>query len=280
MEHRKIMNVFNKEIRTLQKKTVSEEELKEWYTLIKDSIQNDIKDGYKETIARNLTLGIGVHGGDYPKNLILNGDTEGWKYVTRFLYWEEYILRRLFKYKEVSSRTIGCIIGVALLWDMKELAQLARDYFQMIFEKDTQRYAHKETHHLFMALLHDLFVTEQINQELYPVLPEQHVYRRFLDYWSTTDEELLRSLMGEICDYHIYSSLDLPRKFAEILCLNYIPYEVRLIQKIRRAQGLTAATVDHPLLTTPLAQIPESKVEWDLVNDEVYQYLLRREAGS
>lgn len=280
MEHRKLIKAFNKEIRTLQKKTVSEEELKGWYTLIKESIQDDIKDGYKETIARNLTLGIGVHGGDYPKNLILNGEQEGWKYVTRFLYWEEHILRRLFDYKEVSSRTIGCIIGLALLWDMKELAQLARDYFQMIFEKDAQRYALKETHHLFMALLHDLFITEQINQELYPVLPEQHVYRRLLDHWSTTDEALLRGLMGEICDYHIYSSLDLTNKFAEILCLNYIPYEVRLIQKMRQAEGLNNVSVDHPLLTTPLAQIPESKVEWDLASDEVYQFVLRREAGS
>lgn len=280
MEHRKLINAFNKEIRTLQKKTVSEDELREWYTLIKESIQDDIKDGYKETISRNLTLGIGVHGGDYPKSLILNGQQEGWKYVTRFLYWEEHILRRLFKYKEVSSRTIGSIIGLALLWEMKELAQLARDYFQMIFEEDAQRYAYKETHHLFMALLHDLFVTEQINQELYTVLPEQHVYRRLLDHWSTADEELLGSLMGEICDCHIYSSLDLTHKFAEILCLNYIPYEVRLIQKMRQARRLTAATAEHPLLATPLAAIPESKVEWDLAGDEVYQFLLKREAGS
>lgn len=280
MEHRKLIDAFNKEIRTLQKTTVSEGELSEWYTLIQESIQDDIKDGYKETIARNLTLGIGVHSGDYPKSLILNGQQEGWRYVTRFLYWEEHILRRLFTYKEVSSRTIGSIIGLALLWEMKELAQLARDYFQMILEEEAQRYAHKETHHLFMALLHDLYVTEQINQELYLVLPEQHVYRRLLDHWLTTDEELLGSLLGEICDYHIYSSLDLTHKFAEILCLNYIPYEVRLIQKMRQARGLTAATVEHPLLATPLAQIPESKIEWDLAGDEVYQFLLKKEAGS
>ncbi|ETT77169.1 hypothetical protein C173_04996 [Paenibacillus sp. FSL R7-277] len=280
MEHSKLINAFNKEIRTLQKRTVSEDELREWYTLIKESIQDDIKDGYKETIARNLTLGIGVHGGDYPKSLILNGEQEGWKYVTRFLYWEKHILRRLFKYKEVSSRTIGSIIGLALLWDMKELAQLARDYFQMIFEEDAQRYTRNETHHLFMALLHDLFVTEQINQKLYSVLPEQHVYRRVLDHCYTTDEELLSSLMSEISDYHIHSSLDLPHKFAEILCLNYIPYEIRLIQNMRQAEGLNNVSVDHPLLTTPLAQIPESKVEWDLAGDEVYQFLLKREAGS
>ncbi|WP_405105533.1 hypothetical protein MHH28_21895 [Paenibacillus sp. FSL K6-1217] len=280
MEHRKLISAFKKEIAALQKRTVSEEELREWYTLIKESIRDDIKNGYKETISRNLTLGIGVHSGDYPKSLILNGQQEGWKYVTRFLYWEEHILRRLFKYKEVSSRTIGSIIGLALLWEMKDLAQLARDYFQMIFEEDAQRYAHKETHHLFVALLHDLFATEQINQELYLVLPEQHVYRRLLDHCYTTDEELLGSLIGEICDYHIYSSLDLTNKFAEILCLNYIPYEVRLIQKMRQAQGLTAATAEHPLLATPLAQIPESKAEWDLAGDEVYQFLLKREAGS
>ena len=47
--------------------------------------------------------------------------------------------------------------------------------------------------------------------------------------WYTADEKLLGSLLFEMCDYHIYSSLDLKNKFSEILSMNYIPYEIRLI---------------------------------------------------
>lgn len=277
MEHKKLMTAFKKEIDKLKKDALSEDDLREWYNLIKESIQNDLKDGHKDTIARNLTLGIGVHAGEYPKHLILNGEKEGWKYITRFLLWEEHILQKLFDYQEVSPRSIGCIIGLSTLWEMTDLSKIAREYFQIIFEIHCDTYTQKETHHLFMALLYDLYHAEQINQELYAVLPEQNVYKKLLDNWYTADKELLGSLIFEICDFHIYSSLDLKNKFSEILSLNYIPYDVRLIEKIRQEKGLTTVQIEHPLLATPLANIPKLKYDWDLSKDEVYQYLLRRE---
>ncbi len=277
MEHKKLIIEFKKEINKIKKETISEDNISEWYDLIKESIQNDIKDGYKDTIARNLTLGIGVHAGEYPKHLILNGEKEGWKYITRFLLWEEHILQKLFEYKEVAPRTIGCIIGLSVIWEMTDLSKLSRDYFHLLFESNKDKYPQKETHHLFMALLYDLYNNGKINQELYATLPEQNVYKKLLDNWYTTDEKLLGHLLFEICDVHIYSSLDLKNKFSEILSMNYIPYDVRLIEKIRQAQGLITVQIEHPLLETQLANIPEDKYEWDLSNDEVYQYLLRRE---
>ncbi|WP_217594683.1 hypothetical protein [Cohnella sp. GbtcB17] len=277
MEHKKIIEEFKKEINKLKKETISEEHIREWYDLIKESIQNDIKDGHKDTIARNLTLGIGVHAGDYPKHLILNGEKEGWKYITRFLLWEEHMLQKLFDYKEVTSRSIGCIIGLSLLWEMTDLSKLSRDYFQLLFESNKDKYAQKETHHLFMALLYDLNHSKKVNQELYAILPEQNVYKKLFDHWYSTDEKLLKDLLYEICDFHIYSSLDLKNKFSEILSMNYIPYDVRLIEKMRQHQGLIPISIEHPLLETQLADLPECSYEWDLSKDEVYQYLLRRE---
>ena len=277
MEHKKLIGEFKKEINKIKKGTISEDHLSEWYHLIKESIQNDLKDGYKDIIARNLSLGIGVHAGEYPKYLILNGEKEGWKYITRFLLWEEHILQKLFDYKEVASSTIGSIIGLSLLWEMTDLTKLSREYFQLIFESNKDKYAQKETHHLFMALLLDLYHTGKINQELYAVLPEQNVYKKLLDNWYTTDKELLGKLIFEICDVHIYSSLDLKNKFSEILIMNYIPYDVRLIEKMRQDQGLATFNIEHPLLETQLANIPENIYEWDLSKDEIYQYLLSRE---
>lgn len=48
----------------------------------------------------------------------LNGEKDGWKYITRFLLWEYHILQKLFNDKEVASRTIGCIIGLidGVIW--------------------------------------------------------------------------------------------------------------------------------------------------------------------
>lgn len=274
MEHKKLISAFKKEINKIKKETISEDTISEWYDLIKEGIQKDRKDGYQATIARNLTIGIGVHAGEYPKQLILNGEKEGWKYITRFLLWQEHILEKLFDYKEVSSRTIGCIIGLSAIWGMNDLAKRSRDYFQLLFESNKEKYAQKETHHLFMALLFDLHKTENINQELYAILPEQNGYKRLLDNWYTADEKLLGNLLFEICDFHIYSSLDLKNKFSEILSMNYIPYEVRLIEKIRQNQGVIPFQIEHPLLETQLANIPEYKYEWDLSKDEVYQYLV------
>ncbi|WP_042721462.1 hypothetical protein [Flavobacterium sp. B17] len=135
MEHKKIISEFKKQISKTKKEGVSQEEINQYYDLIKQSIQDDIKDGFKETIARNLTLGIGVHAGEYPKHLILNDQKEGWKYITRFLLWQEHILQKLFTYKEVTSRSIGCIIGLSLLWNMNDLAKLSREYFHCCLKK-------------------------------------------------------------------------------------------------------------------------------------------------
>ena len=79
MERKKIISSFNKQINKTKKEGISQEEIIQYYDLIKRSIEDDTKEGFRETIARNLTLGIGVHSGEYPKHLILNGEKEGWK---------------------------------------------------------------------------------------------------------------------------------------------------------------------------------------------------------
>ena len=186
-------------------------------------------------------------------------------------------LQKLFNYKEITPRSIGPIIGLAVLWGINDLARRSRDYFQMLFENDKEKYKQTETHHLFMAVLYDLNETKEIDQQLYSALPEENIYKRFLDNWSTTDARLLNELLSELCDFHIYSAMDLKDKFSKILSLNYIPYEIRLVEKIRVEQGLINVKIDHPLMETQLADIPASAYGWNLSDDEVYQFLISRE---
>lgn len=278
MKHQQLIREFKKQIGSIKNKQIGEEEMNHYYDLIRESIQDDIKDGFTETIARNLTLGIGIHSGDYPKYLILNGDSCGWKFITRYLLWQEHILKRLFSYKEVSPRSVGCIIGMAVLWKMNDLSSLSRAYFQFLFDAENNKYKEKETHHLFVAILYDLHETGEISRELYRALPEDNIYRKFLDQWSTADEKELECCLVEICDFHIYSSLERKDHFSEILSLNYFPYEIRLIEKIRAKQGLVNVRIRHPLLETNLASIPEHPPEWDLSEDKVYQFLIEKES--
>ncbi|WP_431291966.1 hypothetical protein [Pedobacter sp. P26] len=158
---------------------------------------------------------------------------------------------------------------------MDNLAKVSRAYFQLLLEEDGGNYPSRETHHLFMAILYDLHEFGTINSELYSILPEDNVYRRLLDNWDSEDRELLATLTSEICDFHIYSALDLKNKFSEILSLDYIPYEICLIETIRAKQGLFTIDFNHPLMETPMAKIPVKKIEWDLEKDKIYQYLLK-----
>lgn len=277
MERSLLLNVFKKEINKLKKEKFSDDDLNKIYNRIKKNIDRDLKDGYKKTLVRNLSSGIGVHAGEYPKHLILNGDKGGWKYITRFLLWEEHILSKLFSYKETPSRIIGGIIALATIWNMHDLAGLSRKYFQILFQENKEKYLTKEIHHLFISLLYDELVSERIDIELYETLPIDHVYRKIIDSRESNDNELIGNLVLDVCDYHIYSALDLKDKFSEILSLKYIPYEVMLIKMIRKKKGLNMPEVKHPLLETELANIPIIKSEWDLSNDEVYQYLVDRE---
>lgn len=105
---------------------------------------------------------------------------------------------------------------MSVLWNREDLAKLSRAYFRLLFEEDKEKYKHTETYHLFMAILYALYDTKEVDKELLTVLPENSIYRRFLDQWDTTDESLLKDLLFEICDFHIYSSLDLKDKFSEL----------------------------------------------------------------
>ncbi|ARS42232.1 hypothetical protein CA265_22255 [Sphingobacteriaceae bacterium GW460-11-11-14-LB5] len=280
MGHEKLIQKFKKQIKDLKTEAFTEASLKKVFDDIIRYIDEDVKDKAFDRLASNLTMGLGVHAGDYPKHLILNGDKDGWKYITRYLLWQDHILYKLFNYKEVSSRSVGCIIALATIWKMEKLAQLSRDYFQLLFNQDKKSYTHDETHHLFVATLFDLYSTKSINQDFYDTLPKEHVYKKFLDHWNTENLEVLATIIFDICDMHIYSALDLKDKFSEILSLDLIPYEIRLIQVLREQNGLAMPKVSHPLLETPLAEIPAEKPEWDLSKDQVFQYLISKEKAD
>ena len=70
MEHEILIKKFKQEIKQVLKRDLSEEVLNKNFTSIKSKIDKDVKEGYFNLMSSNLALGIGIHGGEYPKQLI------------------------------------------------------------------------------------------------------------------------------------------------------------------------------------------------------------------
>ncbi|MGG5508299.1 MULTISPECIES: hypothetical protein [unclassified Myroides] len=277
MEHEVLAKKFKQEIKEVLKRDLSEDVLNRTFTSIKTRIDKDIKEGYFNSMCSTLAFGIGIHGGDYPKQLILNGDTEGWKYITRYLLWSQHIIEKRNKWFDVSNRNMGSILAFSQLWEMAELKPIIRAYFQEYYEEEKEKYKKKESHHLFVALVFDLLEDGSYEEAMFQFLPTGSVYQTFLENWNTTDDALYQKLIFDLCDAHIYSCLDVKNKMTEILSHDLIPYDIKLIEKLRTKQGLSAPKVAHPLLETALYDIPKEMIPWNLAEDEVYQYLLLKE---
>ena len=81
------------------------------------------------------------------------------------------------------------------------------------------------------------------------------VYQRVLDTWSNPAE--LRAALGGACDYHLSQSWS-GKGAPEFAHSPYqmFPVDILAIARVRRDLGLEMPTVDHPLLSTPLATPP------------------------
>lgn len=77
MGHEKLIQKFKKQIKDLKTEAFTEASLKKVFDDIIRYIDEDVKDKAFDRLASNLTMGLGVHAGDYPKHLILNGDKDG-----------------------------------------------------------------------------------------------------------------------------------------------------------------------------------------------------------
>ena len=279
----KIISFFNKEIKKLKKNNdclVSEPEIIED---IKQKIRKKIKENEDEyDKASCLRSSIGIHLDILPKHLLLNGDKEAWVYFTKNLLWQEKIITELFNLPEVpprysviapSSKSLGGLLALSTIWEKEEMSTIFRKYINLYFNDYKNSYKNAELHHLFVFVLYDLFKTKQLNEEYILMLPKNSIYKIFLSVWDTTDLELLSKVLYEICNQHIFSAMHTRTKFSEIFNFAFIPYEIKLIELLRKQHQLEIPTVNHPLLKTPLAEIPLKVPFWDVQQDEVLNML-------
>jgi hypothetical protein len=103
--------------------------------------------------------------------------------------------------------------------------------------------------------------------------PPLGVYQELLDAWSK-DQDFAAAVVTA-CDYHGEHSVEERIAHAEFVSdpHNVFPAEILAVKRVREEEGLPWPTIDHPLLNTPLAQLPPSL-------PRIHNDLLGRVAGA
>lgn len=81
------------------------------------------------------------------------------------------------------------------------------------------------------------------------------LFAALLAQWQTPDAEALAPLLLALCDRHTHlaAKTDGPLNLFE----TYYPFEVLAVLRLRLERGLGNPQLDHPLMNTPLAVLPE-----------------------
>lgn len=84
------------------------------------------------------------------------------------------------------------------------------------------------------------------------------VYGELLDAWN--NDRRFASALIKICDYHIERSIEERAAHSEFVSVphNLFPAEILAAKRIRGSSGLQWPDAEHPLLRSPLAELPSS----------------------
>lgn len=274
MNGKKYLKYFDRAIKDYKKRVISDEEVKEILDNRMAEMKDLIQKNERNRLADRLKMGIGVHLEMNAKNRILNGESSAWILLEQQLFWLVQMIKSNPSRRSVSGSQIGGLIGLSLLWDYEEIAELTYKYATNIFMKDRDFYSENKTHHVFMTCLYHYWKTGEI-PELLNVLPEDHIYQKLMRSWNETHN--FAEHLYELCNFHIYSLSDTPDKSSEILSFDCIPYDYYCIRTIREKEGLDTPYIEHPLLQTPLAEIPQEKPGYKLEDDEILQFVIQNE---
>ncbi|MFT9820960.1 hypothetical protein [Lysinibacillus sp. NPDC056185] len=274
MRTNKYWKYFDRAMKEYKKRVISDEEVKEILDERMKEVKDLIQKNERNHLADSLGLLIGVHLEMNAKNRILNGEPSAWILIEQQLLWLNQMIKSNPSERNVSDREIGGLIGLSLLWGYEDIAELTYKYATNMFTKDRDFYSENKTHHVFMTCLYHYWQTGEM-PELFNILPDDHVYQRLMHSWNDTNN--FGEHLYELCDFHIYSLSDTPHKLSEILSFDCIPYDYYCIQLIREKEGLYTPNIEHPLLQTPLAEIPKDKPGYKFDEDKILQFVIQNE---
>lgn len=153
MDYSKFMKYFYRNIKEYTQKVITEEEVQEILDEVKKDIDEMIQNKEKNELVLCLRNLIGVHLEQNAKNKILNGEAAAWSLMEKQIFWLAQIIKSVPNSGKVVDWQLGGLIGLSLLWNHNDIAELVTEYATKIFSKDPDYYSENKTHHVFMACL-------------------------------------------------------------------------------------------------------------------------------
>ena len=183
---------------------------------------------------------------------ILEGRVEGWADIDRALHYRWWDIRIDKDTTQVGD--VALLLAHALAFEEDSMAEWVAEMF--IRSLDTAApYVWSGVR--FGAFLLKLWTMHRGLPDIKVTRPDVTTlgaYQRVLDAWLNPVE--LRTALSEACDHHLSQSWS--GNWVEFGHSPYemLPVDILAIARVRRDLGLEMPTVEHPLLSTPLATPP------------------------
>ena len=144
----------------------------------------------------------------------------------------------------------------ALLRGWHAQALNVADMTRQVFVRQVSRERPFQTQWFVLRLLADW---QKDPFEFPPLTRTEPLFDALLANWRTPDVAQIQELLLAACDRHTHQARHDTGKITPDLCHTcwYDPFEVLAVLYLRRVEGLANPELDHPLMRTPLAVLPE-----------------------
>jgi hypothetical protein len=162
----------------------------------------------------------------------------------------------------VLSVFSGGILAHVMLAGRNKLADAASRIVEQDMVQDADCWEKRYFARFVMHLRH-----RASGQDVRPDFMATGPFQPVIDAWA--DPAALQRALSDVCAYHLEPSGPMHSAGEFHVYYELIPIEIAFIRVIRANEGLETPAIDHPLLRTPFARIPEGP-QYDLTNDDLW----------
>jgi hypothetical protein len=222
---------------------------------------------------------LGCLHGSHGALAVLEGDTEGWREIDRMFNYQWWS----FRIDQVMTQPseAGIILAQAMVWEEDEKAAWVGEHqLQMLKNNASPLWDYAK----FAVFALELWSrsrgrTELRVTSLQPEASKLGVYQEVLDHWE--EESQLIEALRRACDYHLAQATK-QTGYPEFdrLPFGVFPVDMLAVARVRQQSGLAMPKVDHPLLRTPLADLPSKETRPSMGPDTLLEKVIAKARSS